>query len=83
MIWTTIKDGRGNTYVSPLDTPIRVGAYEPDPATHVCRWYNRDERSWVVSYSDANGTQVGPSDYVWSAEEALSVAQSMFNGTWF
>ena len=74
-MWTTIKDGRGRTYVMELPRPIR---HKYSVATHVCRWFNRTTCDWVVSYSDAEGNQVGDSTYVYSANEAYDEAEGLF-----
>ena len=77
--WTTIKDGRGNTYVTPLPEPRKV-AYGTEIATHVVKWYNRTTRDWVVSLSNKVGDQVGSSEYVYSQDDANATAQWLIDG---
>jgi len=74
-VWTTIKDGRGRTYVMELPRPIIV---QYSRATHVCRWFNHTTKDWVVSYSDSEGHQVGDSTYVYSANESYDEAEGLF-----
>jgi len=79
-VWT--KDAGGlstNTYVAPLVVTQRVG-WSEEEATHVMRWYNRFERSWVVSYAVMRGgraVQVGSSEYVYDLAEALDLGARM------
>ena len=71
MEWTTVHNDNGSIdYVTPLPGP--VARYED--ATQVLRWYNRQERSWVVSFADEQRHQVGPSEYVYSLEDAIDEA---------
>lgn len=57
-------------YMTELPAPVEI-AYH-GTATHVLRWYSRHERSWVVSYSDAQGAQMGVSEYVGTVEDAIA-----------
>ena len=74
-----IRDDRGTTYVQPLPAP-RCVAYYPEPATHVCIWFNRTTRDWVVSLSDERGQQVGNSTYVGDRQWALDEAADLLIG---
>lgn len=76
--WTKVDLGlRSLNWTTPLPAPFDCG--ESEPATHINRWYNRDERSWVVSYSDEKGTQIGSSEYVYSVDDAVANAIYLFN----
>jgi hypothetical protein len=74
--WTVKRIAGYSTrnYYRPLPAPRDVRG---EIATQVLRWYNRFERSWVVSLADAMGRQVGPSTYVYSLDDALAVAERM------
>lgn len=50
------------------DTGERLG-----PAFTVDRWYDRNNRSWVVQKKDVNGNQVGEAAYVGSKREAIFI----------
>jgi hypothetical protein len=65
-----LKDGRGHTYLVPLDGTLATNDWEAPRATHVSAWFNRNERSWVVALSDEHGHQQGGSEYVYSRQDA-------------
>ena len=78
MQFEIVRDDRGRTYIAKLRNPLTLSAYET--ATHVMIWYHRYTRDWVVSYSsDARGTQVGGSDYVYSREDANDIAAYLYS----
>lgn len=76
--WTTLRHPGYSTvdYLTPLPAPTSI---DGETATHVVRWYNRDETSWVVSFADATGAQIGSSEYVYSKAEAEAEAAYLIN----
>ena len=46
-------------------------------ASHVCYWYNRTTRDWVVSLSDFDGNQIGNSEYMYSKVDAIEMAEDL------
>jgi hypothetical protein len=92
LVWVTLPDDHEHAsrdYVVALPVPFMVtGSYEPEPATHIHRWFNRAERSWVVtfatildaSHGDLAGVagQVGSSTYVATRDEAEAEASRLW-----
>ena len=78
--WTKLRHPGYDSidYLTPLPEPFDVDGHGI-PATHVLRWYNRAETSWVVSYSTASGEQVGSSQYVYSAGDAEAEASYLLS----
>lgn len=80
LTWTRLDHDYDTVdWITRLPTgPIEVTSWGAI-ATHVLRWYNRQEQSWVISYSDAHGTQVGDSTYVATKGESEQEAQRLVN----
>lgn len=77
LTWTRVdRQARSLDYMTPLPQSIEVDYLD---ATHILRWYNAQERSWVVSYSDARGAQVGASQYVATKDESLMEASRLYS----
>lgn len=79
MNWTRVTDDYGlKCEFIPFDTPVSFG-YDDEFAAGVMRWYNRYERSWVVSYCDSQFNQIGSSEYVYSKSDADHEAEYLLN----
>jgi hypothetical protein len=72
MTQTTIRHSNGAIdHLIELADPVAVDSlFGVELATHILRWYNRSERSWVVSYATEEGHQIGESTYVASRGES-------------